>query len=137
MFGRMYNEGAARWAWLLTFVGFNLAFFPQFIMGSHGMPRRYYNYLPEFQGYHQASTVGSFLLGIGFVFTLAVLVHGLYRGRHAAANPWGAGTLEWRTPSPPPHDNFAVAPTDIGDPYDYSGLQYDSKIDGYVARARA
>ncbi len=134
-FGRMYNETMARVGCLLVFVGFNVTFFPQFVMGSQGMPRRYYTYLDEFQIYHQVSTAGAMLLGVGILFAFGVLIHALYRGRVAAQNPWGANTLEWYCASPPPHDNFAVQPA-ATDPYDYGNLEYDEKTDGFeVGRA--
>jgi cytochrome c oxidase subunit 1 len=136
MFGRMYDETWGRIAAGLVFVGFNATFFTQFVMGVQGMPRRYYNYLPEFTLYHQLSTVGSFVMGIGFLIAAAVLVHSLFRGRPAPANPWGAATLEWQTASPPPHDNFAVAPP-VGDPYDVEAWQFDPTVGGYVRRAGA
>ncbi|MEM7676323.1 MAG: cbb3-type cytochrome c oxidase subunit I, partial [Myxococcota bacterium] len=131
-FGRMYNETGARLGCLLVFVGFNVTFFPQFVMGSQGMPRRYYTYLDEFQIYHQVSTVGAMVLGVGILVAFGVLIHALYRGKVAAANPWGANTLEWYCASPPPHDNFAVQPEGT-DPYDYGDLEYDEKIDGFTA----
>jgi cytochrome c oxidase subunit 1 len=133
MTGRMYSELWGRLACLLIFVGFNATFFTQFVMGSQGMPRRYYNYLDKFTLYHQFSTYGSYVMGIGFVIVAVYLVHSLFRGRRAPANPWGGGTLEWRCSSPPPHDNFAEPPT-VGDCYDYSNLEYDPEIDGYVER---
>ncbi len=92
-------------------------------MGSHGMPRRYYNYLPKFQGYHVISTIGSYILALGFVLMAVYLVQSLFRGKPAPANPWGGATLEWQCASPPPHDNFSVTP-DAGDPYDYARIWY-------------
>jgi len=132
MTGRMYHEPWARFAALLTLVGFNLTFFPQFIMGAHGMPRRYYNYPPEFEWLHRMSTVGAFVLAVAFATTAIYLLHSLFRGRIAPENPWGGASLEWRSPSPPPHDNFASPPV-AGDPYDYSDLTYDERIGGYVS----
>ena len=135
-FGRMYNETMARVGCLLVFIGFNVTFFPQFVMGSQGMPRRYYTYLDEFQIYHQVSTVGALVLGLGIVFAFGVLVHALVRGKVASANPWGANTLEWYCASPPPHDNFAVQP-EATDPYDYGSLEYDEQIDGFKVSGQA
>lgn len=131
MTGRMYSELWARVAWGIVFVGFNLTFFPQFIMGSHGMPRRYYNYPPQFQFLHELSTIGSYLMTVGFVVTAVYLLHSLFAGRRAPANPWGGATLEWQCSSPPPHDNFRQTPV-AGDPYDFSNLKYDPAIEGYV-----
>jgi len=135
MTGRMYNESLGRVAALLIFLGFNVTFFTQFVMGSHGMPRRYFDYLPQFTIYHQISTLGSYLMAIGFFLCGAYLVHSLYRGEAAPANPWGANSLEWHTPSPPPHDNFEHTP-EAGDPYDFTDWTYDPAIRGYVAKSR-
>ncbi len=136
MFGKMYNEAWGRIGALLVFVGMNATFFPQFVMGSKGMPRRYYNYLPQYEGYHVFSTIGSYLLAVGFFVVAINLVHSLFRGRTAPANPWGSATLEWRCTSPPPHDNFSTAP-EVGDPYDMRDLEYDPKIGGYRTRELA
>jgi cytochrome c oxidase subunit I len=132
MTGKMYSEFWGRVGAVLVFVGFNLTFFVQFVMGSKGMPRRYYNYLPEFRVYHVISTIGSYLLGIGFVVVAACLLHSLLKGRRAPANPWGAATLEWQTSSPPPVENFASTP-EVGDPYDVDRFRYDAAVGGYVA----
>jgi cytochrome c oxidase subunit 1 len=130
MFGRMYSERWGRIAALLVFVGFNLTFFTQFVMGSKGMPRRYYNYVEEFTLYHQASTVGSYLLGFGFVVMAVYLVHSLFRGERAADNPWGGATFEWETSSPPPTENFEFEFL-AGDPYDIDSIHYDPEIGGF------
>jgi len=135
MTGRMYSEKAGVIAWALVFIGTNLTFFPQFIMGAHGMPRRYYNYPPEFQFLHQLSTVGSYLMAVGFFLTAAYLLHALFRGARAPANPWGGATLEWRCASPPPPDNFERPPV-AGDPYDFSEIDYDPQTGGYVYTPR-
>ncbi|MFI4874943.1 MAG: cbb3-type cytochrome c oxidase subunit I, partial [Blastopirellula sp. JB062] len=132
MFGVMYNENAGRLFCLIVFLGFNLTFFPQFIMGARGMPRRYARYVEEFEIYHQLSTLGAFMLGIGMVGAIGVLIYSLYRGKKASANPWGANTLEWMCSSPPPLSNFDNPPA-VGDPYDYSQLRYDEREGGYVA----
>ncbi|MCG3138028.1 MAG: Cytochrome c oxidase polypeptide I+III [Phycisphaerae bacterium] len=133
MTGRMYSEFWGRIACALIFLGMNITFFTQFVMGSHGMPRRYFNYIEQFASYHQLSTVGAFIQGIGFIVVAIYLAHSLFRGRRAPANPWGGNSLEWHCSSPPPHDNFAVTPT-VGDCYDYSGWQYDAQIGGYIPR---
>ena len=133
MFGRMYSELWAKIACLVIFLGFNLAFFPQFILGTRGMPRRYARYNPEFQGLHQMSTAGSMILGIGLVLAAGVLIYSLFRGRRAPANPWGAATLEWTCNSPPPPENFEVIPP-ATDPYDYDDLVLDSADEGYLRR---
>jgi cytochrome c oxidase subunit 1 len=134
-FGKMYDEKQGRIGAALVFVGLNTTFFPQFIMGSRGMPRRYYNYLPEFQDLHQLSTIGAYILGLGFLLTAFSLVQSLRKGPPAPANPWGSRTLEWTLPSPPPYYNFHNPPTVTEGPYDgYDKLVYDPKIKGYVEK---
>jgi cytochrome c oxidase subunit 1 len=123
MFGRMYHEGLAKTACALVFVGFNLTFFSQFLLGTHGMPRRYAQYLPQFAPLHVASTVGSLVLGLGFFLMAGYLVHSLVRGRIAAANPWGAKSLEWTVASPPPTENFAEIPVITTGPYEFDELE--------------
>jgi cytochrome c oxidase subunit 1 len=129
--GRMYREAWARLGAFLIFIGFNVTFLAQFIMGAQGMPRRYYNYLPEFAPYHKVSTLGAFILAIGFLIAAATLVHSLFAGEPAPANPWGAATLEWQTTSPPPHENFEHQPVP-GDPYELEKWVYDPVARGYV-----
>jgi cytochrome c oxidase subunit I len=133
MFGRMYNETWARLSCLIIFIGFNATFLPQFLLGSRGMPRRYARYEIEFQGLHQLSTIGAMILGVGLFMAGIVLLHSLLAGKRAPANPWGSASLEWLTTSPPPPQNFDETPV-AGDPYDYSGLEYDPGIDGYVKK---
>jgi cytochrome c oxidase subunit I len=117
--GRMYPEGWGRLAALVIFVGFNLTFFPQFIMGYLGMPRRYATYPPEFQIYHVLSTAGAVILAAGYVMPLIYLGWSLYHGRLAGPNPWHATGLEWQTSSPPPQDNFVQTPHVTQAPYQY------------------
>ena len=134
MFGRRYNETLARIACVLLFFGIAITFVPQLIVGAEGMPRRYAHYLPIYQPYMVASSIGAYLQLAAFILMTGYLVHSLVRGRKAPMNPWGGGSLEWTTASPPPHDNFAHPPV-IGenyDPYDYRHLAYDPKIGGYV-----
>lgn len=119
MFGRMYNESAARVSAILIFIGFNTTFLPQFLLGSRGMPRRYYNYLPEFQFLHQVSTVGSWILGLGFLIMAGYLFASLRKKMDAPANPWHARTLEWQIASPPITHNFHETPVVTTEPYDY------------------
>jgi cytochrome c oxidase subunit 1 len=133
MTGKMYSEVWGRIACFGVFAAFNLTFFPQFIMGARGMPRRYYNYAPQFMFYHQMSTVGSFLLGASLTVVAAVLIHSILRGRKAPANPWGAATLEWQTTSPPTLHNFESKPVEV-DPYDLDSQIYDPALDGYRLR---
>ncbi len=136
MTGRMYSERAGRLGWLLVFVGFNLTFFVQFVAGSQGMPRRYYDYPERFTLFHRISSIGSWVQGLGFLVVLAYLLHSLYRGRPAPGNPWGGNSLEWHTASPPPHDNFDRPPR-AGDPYDFGEWTRDESIGGYVGRPAA
>ena len=132
MYGRMYNEKVGRVAAVIVLTGLNLTFFPQFILGSRGMPRRYYNYLEEFQSLHQLSTVGAFVMGMGFLLTAAYLFKSLKSGRKAPANPWGSNTLEWQVSSPPPYYNFHHPPQVTEGPYEYADWKYDEKVGGYV-----
>jgi cytochrome c oxidase subunit I len=117
--GKMYNEKVARISWALVFIGFNATFFVQFIMGARGMPRRYYNYLDQYQPFHAFSTVGSWILGLGFLTMLYALIQSLRSGPKAPANPWHSLALEWHTQSPPPLENFDKQPTVTHGPYDY------------------
>ena len=119
MTGRMYDETSARIACVLIFIGFNVTFMSQFVMGSRGMPRRYATYLPEFQHLHQMSTVGSWILGLGLFITLGCLLASLRGPKNAPDNPWGARTLEWATQSPPIEHNFHDQPVALHGPYDY------------------
>jgi cytochrome c oxidase subunit 1 len=119
MTGRMYDEGQALWAWVLILVGFNVTFFPQFIVGAQGMPRRYWTYLPEFQFLNQLSTLGSWLLFAGFAWVAVNFWRSMKSGAIAGDNPWHALTLEWQSPSPPPHENFLETPTVTSWPYEY------------------
>jgi cytochrome c oxidase subunit 1 len=124
MFGIMYDETLAKIACGIIFVGFNATFIPQFIMGSRGMPRRYATYVPEYQAYHQASTIGAVLLGSGVALMVFYLVASLFQGKKAMQNQWGGVTLDWLTPTPPPLENFDVAPVVTTEVYDYSTLDY-------------
>ena len=119
MWGRMYDEGPARIAWFLIVVGFNVTFFPQFILGLEGMPRRYYSYLPEFTFLNRLSTVGSWMIAAGFLYTAWYFGKALKNGPIAPANPWEANTLEWQTASPPPTENFLETPIVTEWPYEY------------------
>jgi cytochrome c oxidase subunit 1 len=118
MTGRMYPEFPAKIAAGIIFIGFNLTFFPQFILGYLGMPRRYHAYPEEFQVLNVMSTAGASILGVGYLIPLAYLIWSLYYGQRASANPWGGTTLEWQTATPlPPPDNFPVRPVVTSPPY--------------------
>jgi cytochrome c oxidase subunit 1 len=133
MFGRMYNDNLGRLSCFLVFLGFNLTFFPQFVMGARGMPRRYASYDPEFIIFHQWSTVGAFVLGLGIVLAFGVLAYAVFKGPKVAGNPFGAASLEWQSSSPPDFHNFIHQPVLCG-PYDFESLVYDEELDTYVLR---
>ena len=123
MFGKMYNKKFANIAVVAYFIGFNMLYFPKFIMGYMGMPRRYYDYLPQFTPYQKISTVGSWILSGTIFFIMGYLIHALKYGKKATSNPWGGVTLEWHIPSPPPLENFETIPTITHEPYDFSQLK--------------
>ena len=128
MFGRLYNETAARIAAVMVFIGFNLTFFTQFLLGTRGMPRRYYNYPEKFTTLHQLSTYGAFILGLAFLLMFLYLVHSLLRGRRAGRNPWGALTMEWETTSPPHPHNFETDMKLQHGPYDYDRVEVEEEL---------
>ncbi len=119
MTGRMFPEGWARFAAILTYVGFNLTFFPQFILGYLGMPRRSYTYPADWQSWNLLSSAGASILAIAYLLPLLYLSWSLFWGRKAGANPWGATGLEWTTASPPPPHNFERTPVVTLGPYSY------------------
>jgi cytochrome c oxidase subunit I len=122
MFGKMYSEKGAMLGAALVFIGFNLTFFTQFFLGTQGMPRRYANYVDEFQTLHQISSVGAVVLLVGFLVHLGVFVHSLFAGEKAPANPWGGLTLEWEAESPPIEHNFHKEPILKHGPYDFESV---------------
>jgi cytochrome c oxidase subunit I len=117
--GRMYPETLAKISGFIIFVGFNLTFFPQFVLGYLGMPRRYHAYPDEFQVLNVLSTAGASILGLGYFLPLCYLTWSLRYGARAPANPWRAAGLEWITPSPPPTENFETPPVVTTDAYEY------------------
>jgi len=120
MFGRMYNDLVSRVAWFLVMLGFNLTFLPQFVLGMQGMPRRYYDYLPQFADLHLASTIGAYINAFGYSLALLNLFWAMaFSKKLAPKNPYDALGLEWRTQSPPIKDNFEVIPTVDDTPYAY------------------
>ncbi len=118
--GRLYPEMWARFAAILTFVGFNLTFFPQFILGYLGMPRRYYAYPTEWQPWNVLSSAGASILAVAYILPLGYLGWSLFRGERAGPNPWRATGLEWQTSSPPPKRNFERSPIVTVKPYAYN-----------------
>lgn len=130
MFGRTYSEFWGRLSAMIVFVGFNLTFFPQFMVGYLGMPRRYHNYYfaPEWQVYHILSTAGSTVLGLGFLMPVIYLTYAIFKGKKAGPNPWGAKGLEWEyTASPPITENFEKPILVTDNVYDYNPEE-DSKM---------
>jgi cytochrome c oxidase subunit I len=119
MTGKMYPEMWGKFSALLIFVGFNFTFFPQFVMGMMGMPRRYAAYPPEFQLFHVMSTAGASILGLGYLLPLIYFPWSLKFGKPAGNNPWNATGLEWTTTSPPPTENFHEVPTVTSEAYAY------------------
>lgn len=119
MFGKMYSESWARVSWVLIFIGFNVTFFPQFILGAMGMPRRYFNYIPAYEPLNRISTIGSWMIAAGFLVALYVIIDGLINGEKAPKNPWGSKTLEWTAESPPIVHNFDHEPVVTAGPYEY------------------
>ncbi len=117
--GRMYPQAWARFTAILAFFGFNLTFFPQFILGYLGMPRRYQSYPPEFQVWHVLSSAGASILAVGYALPIFYFGWSLLKGKPAPANPWNSTGLEWEVPSPPPTRNFAETPHVIRPPYQY------------------
>jgi cytochrome c oxidase subunit 1 len=117
--GRLYPDGWARFAALLIFVGFNLTFFPQFMLGYLGMPRRYATYPAEFQVLNVMSSAGASILGIAYLIPLVYLIWSMRYGKIAGPNPWNATGLEWKTASPPITENFEETPVVTEEAYDY------------------
>ena len=118
--GRLYPDGWARFAALIIFVGFNLTFFPQFVLGYLGMPRRYATYPAEFQVLNVMSTAGASILAVGYLVPLVYLIWSMRYGPVAGPNPWRAKGLEWETPSPPPTENFDEIPVVTEEAYAYN-----------------
>jgi len=124
--GKLYSEVWGRIAAVTLFLGFNLTFFPQFVLGFLGMPRRYHVYPPEFQFLNVMSSAGATVLGLGYLLPILYLTWSLFFGKAAGPNPWGATGLEWQTPSPPPTFNFDKTPVVAEEAY-----AYDSPLEGH------
>lgn len=122
MFGRMYPSFLSKFAAVVIFVGFNLTFFPQFLLGYQGMPRRYHAYSDEWQVLNVMSSAGASILGIGYLIPMLYLTWSLRFGRRCGANPWAATGLEWKVSSPPPAHNFHGVPTVDEEAYDYANM---------------
>jgi cytochrome c oxidase subunit 1 len=119
--GRMYPESLGKMCAIGVFFGFNLTFLPQFIMGSRGMPRRYWDYDPHYEIFHQLSTIGAFVLGISIFISVVYLFASFKIGAKAPRNPWGATSLEWQAPTPPTLYNFEKPPI-LHELYNYDDL---------------
>ena len=115
----MYNIKLANVAWVILFVGFNVLYFPLFIIGMQGMPRRYYDYLPQFHTGHFISTMGAYILSVGLILMIYNFMRAARKGEIAPANPWGSKSIEWSIPSPPPLENFEEIPIITEEPYNY------------------
>ena len=128
--GKMYPEGWGRLAALLVFVGFNLTFFPQFILGYLGMPRRYWDYShsPEFQILNVLSTAGATVLAVGYLLPMIYFLWSMRYGKPAPANPWNAAGLEWMIPSPPPTFNFDLEPVVTWEAYNYDQIKEEVPV---------
>ncbi|HXH69935.1 MAG TPA: cbb3-type cytochrome c oxidase subunit I [Pyrinomonadaceae bacterium] len=132
--GKLYSEFWSKISAMLVFVGFNLTFFPQFILGYLGMPRRYASYPEEFQVLNIFSTAGASVLAIGLIMPLIYFTHSIFFGKKAPANPWLLPGLEWRTSSPPPTENFEETPVVYWEAYDFteeSGLDLEDARNKY------
>jgi len=128
--GRMYPEAPAKLAALITFIGFNLTFFPQFVLGYMGMPRRYHAYPPEFQVLNVLSTAGASVLAVGLLMPMVYMLWSLKYGEIAGNNPYRATGLEWQTTSPPPTHNFHETPIVTQEPYDYESQTEEVEVVG-------
>ncbi len=132
--GRLYPAFLSRLAALLVFVGFNLTFFPQFILGYLGMPRRYWSYPEEFQVLNVLSSAGASILGIGVLLPLCYFIWSMRYGKRSSDNPWGAVGLEWDTTSPPPTENFYTIPVVTHGPYEYNPDEVHNRLTPTEAR---
>ena len=131
MFGKLYDERLAKVAFVFVFLGFNMTFLTQFVLGSQGMPRRYYDYLDHFQPLHGFSSIGSYILGVGFVIMLVMFIKSLVSGAKAPPNPWASAAFEWQTASPPIMHNFHHTPIIDRGPYDYHLATEEELFDGF------
>lgn len=124
MFGKMYNETVGKWSVALIFVGFNGLYFTMFILGYLGMPRRYWDYLPQYHTLHVVSTIGAYILIFGILLMTGNLIKGLLsKNKITDINPWGGVTLEWTVPTPPPLENFDIEPEITHGPYEFEHIK--------------
>jgi cytochrome c oxidase subunit 1 len=135
MTGRLYPEGLAKFAIFTIFIGFNLTFFPQFVLGYMGMPRRYAAYPEEFQVLNVLSTAGASILGFGYLIPMGYFLWSLWWGKVAGDNPWRATGLEWKTASPPPVENFHETPIVDEEAYEYTPPHVDLEAEPLPARS--
>jgi len=124
MFGKMYNRKVATLSWFPFFIGFNMLYFTMLVLGWEGMPRRYYDHLPQYHLGHIVATVGSWIMVAGILMLLGNLLVALFKGEKATANPWGGVSLEWTIPSPPIVENFAEVPTITHPPYHFNPVAH-------------
>jgi cytochrome c oxidase subunit 1 len=149
MFGRQMSDRWGKWHFVLTFISFNLVFFPMFILGANGMPRRIadpyqYRLFQPLQGLNQFMTISAYVLGAAQLILAGNIAFSLFRGKKTVDNPWESNTLEWQTSSPPPLENFHAIPTVYRGPYEYSSpevaedwLPQNRHVDGAKPPAHA
>ncbi|MBV9481821.1 MAG: cytochrome c oxidase subunit I [Acidobacteria bacterium] len=126
--GRMYPEFWGRLAAMIIFIGFNLTFFPQFVLGWLGMPRRYWQYSPEFQVLNVLSTAGATILAVGYLLPMLYFLWSMRYGKAAPENPWNGAGLEWKISSPPVTDNFDETPLVTWEAYNYDELPQEVPV---------
>ena len=128
MTGKMFSEKAGVPVSIFAFLSYNLTFIPQFIAGHRGMPRRYHEYLPQFEEMMRLSSIGSFLFGLSLFGVLFILIHSLLRGEKASQNPWQGLSLEWETATPPIEHNFEGQPMCTYGPYEFSDIDVKERV---------
>jgi cytochrome c oxidase subunit 1 len=131
MTGKMFSEAGAKASAILVFVGFNFTFFPQFLLGYLGMPRRYHAYPAEpiWQVLNVLSSAGASILALGYLLPAFYFTYSLFKGKAAPANPWGATGLEWQVPSPPPTFNFDEDPV-VNEPAYHYKPRHEVHVNG-------
>jgi cytochrome c oxidase subunit 1 len=134
--GKLYDERRGKIAFTLMFVGFNTLWFPMFLAGFLGNPRRYFDYFPAFTPFHQVAAMGAVLVAMALLIILFNFYKGLKQGQEAGPNPWGGTTLEWHIPSPPPLENFTTVPYVDFEPYEYDDGEPAVQLDENFRRVR-